>query len=104
MSCPLAAANYFGSADSRLTLPTFQVARRAESSRSDCRFAGRPTGTRWLCQRVEIAMIWKYRSNDPRIGYNRRPRFDVLGSLRWPRERDEGRARHQNGDVTPFPS
>jgi hypothetical protein len=35
-------------------------------------------------------MIREYRYNDPAIGYNRRPRFDDLGSLRWPSERDEG--------------
>jgi hypothetical protein len=36
---------------------------------------------------VEMAMVLEYRvstgSNDPAICYDRRPRFDALGSIGW---------------------
>ncbi|HEY7812744.1 MAG TPA: hypothetical protein VIC62_05865 [Nakamurella sp.] len=83
--------NYVGSADSRLIAADFPSPeqRRVFTVTREILWES-PTAAVADVNAVEMAMIREYRYNDPAIGYNRRPRFDDLGSLRWPSEWDEG--------------
>jgi len=82
---------YFGSADSRLIAAGFpsREQRRGFTITREILWESDTTAVADV-NAVEMAMIREYRFNDPAIGYNRRPRFDDLGSLRWPSERDQG--------------
>ena len=83
--------NYFGSADSRLIAADFpsREQRRVFTITREILWES-DTAAVADVNAVEMAMVRNYRSNDPAIGYNRRPRFDDLGSFRGPSERDEG--------------
>lgn len=77
--------NYFGSADSRLIAADFpsREQRRSFTITREILWES-DTAAVADVNAVEMAMIQEYRSNDPAIGYNRRPRFSDLSSPRWP--------------------
>lgn len=82
--------NYFGSANSRLVAADFpsREQRRVFTITREILWES-DTASVADVNAVEMEMIREYRSNDPAIGYNQRPRFNDPGSLRLPSERDQ---------------
>jgi hypothetical protein len=67
--------NYFGSASSELIVADFtRVQRRDFSIRREILWESE-VATDSEVTAEEVRLILHYRSNDPRIGYNRSPRF-----------------------------
>jgi hypothetical protein len=69
--------NYFGSARSKLVAQDFdRDPRRDFTIRKEILFESETATDREISER-EIALIRKYRSNEPEIGYNRSPRHPI---------------------------
>ena len=72
--------NYFGSASSALIAKDFtREQRRDFTIRREILWESE-TATRDEVNRKEIEFIFLHRSNDPMIGYNRRPRFIIVAT------------------------
>lgn len=70
-------ANYFGSADSRLIEKDFTVEElRDFTIRKEILWES-ATATDREVNAKEVELIRAHRSNDPKVGYNRWPRFEV---------------------------
>ena len=67
--------NYFGSADHRLIAADFTREQRRRFTVTREILWESESATQSEVTTVEVAMILEHRSNDPAIGYNRRPRF-----------------------------
>lgn len=94
--------NFLGSADSRLIaadLPSCKHRRVFTITREILWESD--TATVADVNAVEMAMILDYRSNDPAIGDNRRPRFDDVGSPRWQKSSAPRRSGYQGGPMIP---
>jgi len=69
--------NYFGSASSNLIAQDFNREQRRDFTiRKEILFESETATDREISER-EIALIRKYRSNEPEIGYNRSPRHPI---------------------------
>ena len=67
--------NYFGSADGNLIAADFtREERRSFTIRRDILWESE-TASRSEVTQKEVELIELYRSNDPTIGYNKRPKF-----------------------------
>lgn len=67
--------NYFGSADSKLIALDFAGDKRMDFTiRREILWKSEAATNKEVNQK-EIELILQYKSNDPKIGYNKRPRF-----------------------------
>ena len=72
------AANYFGSASSKLIAQDFpREQRRDFSIRKEILWESEEADDATVSAK-EVELIRKYRSNDLEVGYNRRPRFSKV--------------------------
>lgn len=69
--------NYFGSADSRLIEKDFTREQRKDFTiRKEILFEAEDTIDQ-VINKKEVELILKYQSNNPKIGYNRWPKFKI---------------------------
>ncbi len=67
--------NYFGSADSKLIEKDFNRGQRRDFTIRKEILWESETASRQEVNKKEIEFILKYKSNDPKIGYNKRPKM-----------------------------
>jgi hypothetical protein len=73
--------NYFGSADASLIASDFSLAERESFTVTRDILWSSPVSDRQLLGQVERRLIEAWAANDPRIGYNRRPKLKKEQSL-----------------------
>jgi hypothetical protein len=67
--------NYFGSADGKLIAADFTPEQRQDFTVRKEILWQSDTVSRQELNQIEIDFIKKYQSNNPKIGYNKRPKF-----------------------------
>jgi len=67
--------NYFGSADDRLIEKNFTREQRRDFTIRKEILWETETATQQEINQKEVEMILEYKSNNPKIGYNKRPKF-----------------------------